>query len=119
MIKKYPPIKRLQSKSGFVFITVLMIIIVMIVLTITMMSLNVSQVANSEAEYRRIQATELAKGVIAFHVAKQHSAAPYSGPYQITPATLDGKDFTVTVTTTTDNGTNPNQTNALIIRTDY
>lgn len=62
-----------QNKEGVVFITVLMIIIVMMLLTVTIVSLNVTQTVNTEAEVRRIQAEYLGAGAISYFYANQAS----------------------------------------------
>ena len=63
-----------QNKEGIVFITVLMIIIVMMLLTVTIVSLNVTQTVNTEAEVRRIQAEYLGAGAVSYFYANQTSA---------------------------------------------
>ena len=51
-----------NNENGIVFVTVLIIIIVAIVLAISALSLNVSQVKNTENELKYIQAGVLADG---------------------------------------------------------
>ena len=91
--------KRLSNNNdGVVFITVLMIIIMMMTLTVTVLNINVSSVQGSETEYRRIQAVELAKGVIYYHVAREQVPPPVPNSYTLMPPiTLDGNTFSVNV----------------------
>lgn len=115
---------KLKNEQGVVMVTVTMIIIVLMVLTVTIMSVNVGQVKNTESEYRRIQATELAKGALVYHTAMQQTATPpasYSIPQTgFPPETLDGLDFRVNVTQQASGScTGINETCGLSIQTTY
>ena len=109
--------KRLHNNDrGMIFVTVLMIITMMMTLTATMVSLNVTSIKVSEAEYRHIQAQELTKGLIYYHAANQQSATP-TNTYTLNH-TIDGMPFTTDVSMNPA-GAGTYGTNALSIATSY
>lgn len=67
-----------NNKQGVVFVTVLMTIIVLMVLTMSTISMNISQIASSEEELRRVQAQAFAIGALYYMLANQISTSPGS-----------------------------------------
>jgi hypothetical protein len=62
-----------NNERGVIFVTVLIIIIVSMVLAVSVLSLNISQVKNSEDELKYIQAKTLAEGGLAQFLTGQWS----------------------------------------------
>ncbi len=105
-----------QNKEGVVFITVLMIIIVMMLLTVTIVSLNVTQTVNTEAEVRRIQAEYLGAGAVSYFYANQTSTT--ASNFITYTETLDGTVFTVEINLTGP-GVPDYDTNSLVTDVTY
>lgn len=65
-----------NNNNGVVFVTVLIIIIVTMVLTISALSLNISQIKNTENELKYLQDELLYDGALARFLINQFSATP-------------------------------------------
>jgi hypothetical protein len=102
MLKKFFTRSRLNNESGIILVTVSVIIIVLMVLTMTLISINTSQILNTEAEYRRIQATELLKGVVSGFVADQNSSYGHGlSPFN-SQVRMDGKIYNLIIEPSAD-----------------
>ena len=100
MTRKPTTFARLGTQNGIVFVTVLMIIITMMIVTVTVVSLNLGQVITTEGEIQRMQAQELATGLIYYtHGTTQVTNPLPANPLAIAHAAenMDGQIFTPTV----------------------
>jgi Tfp pilus assembly protein PilX len=93
-------LKDLRSNNrGIVFVTVLIIILIAMILAVSALSLNISQVKNSEDELRYIQAKMLAEGGFARIYINQLSGTP--SPTLLYTETLDNTTFIISSTINT------------------
>ena len=105
---------RIQAEKGVDLITVVIFTFVMAILAIAIMSMNVNQALSNQHQVERIKASELAKGAFWYNYMNLADSGSMATP---PPITLDGKQYTVTVT---DNGPgDPNQTTSYDVNVAY
>ena len=96
-------VKSLKNESGVVLVTVIVMTLVMMIFAAGILGLNVSQVTVGEREVERIQAQELALGAWWQNYSTLYAGGEPDGSTFIEP--MDGKNFTVITTKTSDDGT--------------
>jgi hypothetical protein len=82
-----------NNNNGVVFITVLIIVIVTMILAISALSLNISQIKNTENELKHIQDELLYDGALARFLINQFSSSPSNTI--IYPETVGNTTFSI------------------------
>ena len=103
------PFKKLDNNEGVVLITVVIVVIVMMILAVSLISLTVSQNISNQHQIERIQAEQVAKGIMWTNYMELY---PGGGvPVPNGTITLDGRNYVYTVTpgafNSGPNGTDP------------
>ena len=102
------PLKKLNNNEGVVLITVLTVVIVMMILAVSLISVTVSQNISNQHQIERIQAEQVAKGIMWNNYMNLYPGGGAVGPGTIT---LDGRNYDYTITpgplNTGPNGTDP------------
>lgn len=84
-----------NDESGVVLILVLVISVVMMIFAVGMVALNASQAISTQHQIDRIKAEQLAKGA---HWVNYMGLVELGTTLEAPPETLDGKDFSVSLT---------------------
>jgi len=107
-------IKRLQTQSGVVLITVVIVPLIMAILAVGIMSINVNQALLHQHQIERIKAQQFAEGAFWYNFANLSTSGVAAVPSSLT---LDGKTYNVTLNATTGGG--PNNTDSYNVRVNY
>ena len=104
-------LKILNNNDGVVLVTVVIIIVVMMIFTVSLISITVSQNLSNQHQIERIQAEQVAKGIMWSNYMNLY---PGGGQVPNGTITLDGKNYDYTITPGAA-GSGPNQTDPYTI----